>query len=384
MIDVQSRGKDTCCGCNGCVQVCPKECIHLKNDLEGFWYPVVDTEKCIRCGLCDKVCPELSVLEPSYPIKSFAAIHKDSKMLSKSSSGGVFAALAEYVLNKKGVVFGAVFNDNWEVEHGCIERIQDLYQIQGSKYVQSDIMDSYVQARNFLSQKKLVLFSGTPCQIAGLRSFLRKDYENLYLVDIICHGVPSPLVWKEYIENNFNKKNITNISFREKKPLWDKYSFMIRLGTRCFKEPAGENPYLRGFLKDIYLRPSCYNCSFKKGKSMSDCTIGDFWGIREIMPDLDVNRGCSCLMVNSDKGLRVIRDIDSLEYYKVNYEDILRNNPSLEESSLEHPFRSKFYRDFTTKKYKKVEKKWMRKPLKDRFKTKIKLLLIRTNLYKGV
>lgn len=240
--------KKNCCGCNACVQHCPKSCITMQEDEEGFLYPIVDQEVCIDCGLCEKVCPVLNQGEERKPLQVYAANNTNEEIRMQSSSGGVFTLLAETIIQEGGVVFGARFNDDWEVIHDYTETQEGLATFRGSKYVQSRIGDSYCQAEQFLKKGRKVLFSGTPCQIAGLNLFLRKEYNNLLTVDFICHGVPSPGVWKSYLEELIalqgNRKNsvlshskpiilnsirdISRIEFRNKRLGWKKYSFALR------------------------------------------------------------------------------------------------------------------------------------------------------------
>ena len=197
---IEIKDKKDCCGCSACVQRCPKQCITLKEDNEGFLYPIVDKKTCIDCGLCEKVCPILHQGEPQKPLKVYAAKNLNEEIRRQSSSGGIFTLLAEQVIQEGGVVFGARFDENWEVKHDYTETIEGLAVFRGSKYVQSRIEDNYKKAEEFLKQGRKVLFSGTPCQIAGLKRFLRKEYEELLTVDFVCHGVPSPGVWRKYLK----------------------------------------------------------------------------------------------------------------------------------------------------------------------------------------
>ena len=243
MINIEDKKK--CCGCSACVQRCPKQCISLQEDEEGFLYPQVDKKICVNCGLCEKVCPVLNPVKARKPQVVFAARAIDEKVRLESSSGGVFTVLAELVIERGGVVFGAKFNEKWEVVHAYTESKEGLSAFRGSKYVQSKIENSYKQAESFLKAGREVLFSGTPCQIAGLKLYLRKEYTNLLTVDFVCHGVPSPMVWKDYLEEKIRPlgvvgKNmvsslslkdmpvITGISFRDKRNGWKKYGFAVR------------------------------------------------------------------------------------------------------------------------------------------------------------
>ena len=347
--------KKNCCGCNACVQHCPKSCITMQEDEEGFLYPIVDQEVCIDCGLCEKVCPVLNQGEERKPLQVYAANNTNEEIRMQSSSGGVFTLLAETIIQEGGVVFGARFNDDWEVIHDYTETQEGLATFRGSKYVQSRIGDSYCQAEQFLKKGRKVLFSGTPCQIAGLNLFLRKEYNNLLTVDFICHGVPSPGVWKSYLEELIalqgNRKNsvlshskpiilnsirdISRIEFRNKRLGWKKYSFALTLsvpighGTKntvLLSEPYNENIFMKGFLADLYLRPSCYACPAKCLKSGSDITIGDYWGIQNVMPEIDDDKGICCLMVNTDKGRQLLSSKEWIEYRKSDYSTVIKYN----------------------------------------------------------
>lgn len=241
--------KSECCGCNACVQRCPKQCISMKEDGQGFLYPFVDTASCIDCGLCEKVCPILNPFDTKEPLQVLAAKNKNEDQRLKSSSGGTFILLAEHIIKQGGVVFGARFDTNWEVEHCYAETIEELEPLMRSKYVQSKIGNTYKEAEQFLKDGRLVMFVGTSCQIAGLKRFLRKEYDNLLAVDFICHGVPSPGIWRKYLEEIKSSRSeaagkntvlslslksvpvITGINFREKQQGgygWKKFGFVVQ------------------------------------------------------------------------------------------------------------------------------------------------------------
>lgn len=356
MIDIKK--KEDCVGCNACVQRCPKQCISMKEDEQGFLYPKVNFDLCIGCHLCEKVCPVINQSEPRKPLHTYAAKNRDSEVQRTSSSGGVFFALVEYVIiEKQGVVFGARFNDKWEVVHDYAETLEDAKAFKGSKYVQSRIGDNFKKTEDFLKSGRTVLFSGTPCQIAGLRLFLRKDYgEQLILVDIACHGVPSPLIWREYLnyiasQNKFHEKDIKDISFRDKRNGWQHYGTRIAIDQRKDKkilfEPMPENLYMQGFLKDLYLRPSCYACPAKSGKSHSDITLADFWGIQTTYPELYRKGYNSMVLSRSEKGERILSLIDILKS-ETHFNDALRGNPALEHSPTKPKQYGLFWQHFST------------------------------------
>lgn len=365
---IQIKDKTQCCGCSACVQRCPKQCISLMSDEEGFLYPYVDTTGCIDCGLCDKVCPIIHGQEPLAPTSVLAAKACDDEARLKSSSGGIFSLLATHVLDEGGVVFGAAFDSNWKVRHISISDKKNLHLLVGSKYVQSEIGNTYKETESLLKAGKYVLFSGTPCQIAGLKQYLRKEYENLLTADIVCHGVPSPLVWNEYLKQIPAKrvagKNsvslslkdmpvITGISFRDKRNGWQKFGFAAQMSaSKADKntvlqhyEPKDKNPYLVGFLSNVFLRPSCYKCRFKQGRSHADITLADFWGAKNEHPDIYDDKGVSCIITYNDKAQDII---DSLPLNKETstIQKFVGQNPAYMKPHATPANRDKFWSEF--------------------------------------
>ena len=354
---IEISDKKDCCGCSACVQKCPKQCISLKEDEEGFLYPVVDKETCIDCGLCEKVCPILHQGKERKPLKVYAAKNQNEEIRLQSSSGGVFTLLAEEVIQEGGVVFGARFDEHWEVKHDFTETIDGLSAFRGSKYVQRRMEDNYQKVESFLRQNRKVLFCGTPCQVAGLKRFLRKEYDNLLTIDFVCHGVPSPGVWRQYLKEmksklSKNKSNVDveNISFRDKKTGWKNYSFSLKcskLGidgeskTDSYVELARNNIFMKGFLADLYLRPSCYACPAKCGKSGSDITIGDLWGAPSIIVQEDDDKGTSLVLINKD--IPYLKNYLSLWVKEVDYSSALAYNICIERSVGETKKRAVFY-----------------------------------------
>lgn len=356
--------KEKCCGCYACVQKCPKSCIAMQEDKEGFLYPHVDMDLCIDCGLCEKVCPVINQNESRKPLKVYAAKNNNEEIRKQSSSGGIFTLLAEKVIQEGGVVFGARFDDHWEVQHDYTETVEGLSAFRGSKYVQSRIEENFLKAENFLKEGRKVLFSGTPCQIAGLKRFLRKEYPNLLTVDFICHGVPSPEVWRRYLKETvarmcdknsvstapISKENahIESISFRDKCAGWKKYSFALSLSatdrsgvknTVSLNEIFTQNAFMKGFLADLYLRPSCYACRSKSGKSGSDITIGDLWGASSLIGNEDDDRGISLVLIHNAK-----HDFAEWLWTKeISYQAAFAYNLALERSARRPKKRSSFY-----------------------------------------
>lgn len=373
--------KFKCCGCNACVQRCPKQCISMPEDEEGFLYPIVDLSVCIDCGLCEKVCPVINQESERNPIEVFAAVNQDDFIRMQSSSGGIFTALAEQIIRENGVVFGARFDEKWEVKHDYTETIEGLKVFRGSKYVQSRIGDTFKQAEFFLKAGRKVMFVGTPCQIAGLRLFLRKEYVNLLAVDIICHGVPSPMIWRKYLEDKTKRQGIEfiqSISFRDKGTGWKNYSFNIKYekgySESSFSEYASQNIFMKGFLADLYLRPSCYACPAKKLKSGSDITLGDFWGIQHIKPELDDDKGVCAFIINTRKGIEWQNKL-VIQKYKFDFTDVVKGNPSLVYSVDIPEKRATFYDKLRTSGLVKLVSKYTELPLILRLKIFIYNLL---------
>lgn len=312
---IDDLNKSLCNGCHACVSICPKNCIEMQIDEEGFWYPIIDYARCIKCQLCEKRCPVMnSEHDKCISLKkAFAAYNKESSIRGESSSGGVFTLLAEWVLNQEGIVFGARYNDDLQVVHNHADNIDDIGQFRGSKYVQSKIGSTLSEAKGFLENDKWVLFSGTPCQIGGLYSFLGKDYEKLITVDIVCHGVPSPLVFEKYKKFMSAKEGskVEEVTFRDKQSGWKQYKVRLKLNNDIYiREKFRENLMMKAFLKDLCLRPSCYECSFKNTNRQSDITLADFWGIHNVAPDMDDDRGTSLVLVNSKKAEQIYNMLD--------------------------------------------------------------------------
>lgn len=341
--------KEYCSGCSSCANICPRNCIKMVEDKEGFVYPEVDQNDCVDCGLCNNVCHELHPYEKNKSISVYAAINKNEECRLISSSGGVFSVLAEYVISKGGVVFGARFDENWQVVIDYTEKIEGIKAFVGSKYVQARISTAYKDAKKMLSEGREVLFSGSPCQIAGLKHFLRREYDNLVTVDFVCHGVPSPKVWKRYlceIKQKIDCK-IQYINFRDKyQEGWDKYHFTIQCegNNEFFSSFHWNNHYMKAFLSNMSLRPSCYQCMAKVGSSHSDLTMGDFWGINDVMPKLNDNKGVSLMLVNTNRGSKFIDNIDDINKMEVDSVIALKNNICYTQSVLPHPNRMHFFR----------------------------------------
>lgn len=363
------KEKKQCCGCAACAQACPKNCIVMQPDDEGFLYPQIDRSSCIECGLCEKVCPMLQspAEDTNSQPKAYAAYNKDETIRLQSSSGGVFTLLALQTLQNGGVVFGAALSaDCKSVHHTMVSNEADLAKLRGSKYLQSEIEVCYEQAQTFLRQGKPVLFSGTPCEIEGLKTFLRQAYDNLTCVDLICHGSPSPKLWEKYVEyrKKENGQTVKEAYFRHKKYGWQEFSVKL-----CFKnnteyiQKLNKDSFMQMFLQDLCLRPSCYSCNFKKKNRVSDITLADFWGSGWVCPDMDDDKGLSLVVVHSEKGGKLLEEIkEKMEVREVPLEDALQGNPSMTHSCNKPAKRDEFMQNMSKMSISQLEKMYVQKP----------------------
>lgn len=303
--------KYLCTGCSACSNACSVNCITMAPNDEGFLYPIIDRGKCIECRHCENVCPVLNRQCVHSEAVAFAGRNKNESIVKISSSGGMFSAIAAWILGQDGAVFGAAFNENFEVVHTKAENVKELAALYTSKYVQSRIGYSLREIKNLLDSNRYVLFAGTPCQIAGLKRYLGKEYGNLYCQDIVCHGVPSPLVWKEYLKIVCKGRTLKSMSFRDKVSDWSDYFYKFEFsdGT-VVRQRKDASFYSIGFINNVFLRHSCHNCLFKGiNNRTSDITLGDFWGVGEVLPEMDNNTGLSLVICNSEKGLDLVNQI---------------------------------------------------------------------------
>lgn len=346
---IEIANKQFCCGCSACYQKCPKHCIVMIEDENGFLYPHVDTEKCINCKKCEEVCSYLNPKKSICPIAAYAVKNNDESIRLQSSSGGVFYSIAESFIHDGGVVFGSRFDKDWQVVHDCAEDKEDLIAFKGSKYVQSKIGETFIQTESYLKAGRKVLFSGTSCQISALYLFLRKEYDNLFTVEIACHGVPSPKIWRDYL-HSLNCSNIGYISHKDKSTGWRNYSLTIKdkIGNVLFTEKGSENKYLLAFSQNLSLRPSCFDCPSKEGKSGSDILLADYWGIEHFVPQMDDGKGTSFVCVNSIKGKYMIENLH-LEMKEVDYNESTYYNPCIKTSSIKPSNYSQFWNNYKRK-----------------------------------
>lgn len=382
MILVQDK-KD-CCGCNACGDICVHNAITYEIDNEGFWYPIVDEEKCINCGLCDKVCPIINVgklkkNDFEKPI-CYATEHKNIEVVFDSTSGGMFSALADIMYKEKGFVGGAVFNDDFSVRQYISSDKRDLPKIRSSKYLQSNFEGFYRIVRDLLKAGEKVLVCGSPCQMAALRAFLGKDYENLIIADYICRGINSPKVWKKYLdsyEERYGSK-VVYCKAKSKEYGWRNLTQKVILanGKHCYETKEQSN-FTKGYLQTgVYCRPSCYNCCFKGYPRIADITLADFWGIERINKSLEKNLGTSLVLINSKKGELYFEHAKMrINYIPVPFNSIEAGNLSLN-LSIDPPKvdRKQFFEDLDKMSFLKVAEKYIH-PIDKSYKHKIKSVL---------
>lgn len=352
----------------------------MQDDHEGFRYPIIDKTSCISCGLCEKVCPIINVQEKKEIINAYGIKNNSHDIVMKSSSGGFFSTIAEYIISQNGIVFGACFDKDWNVIIDYTDNINEINKFRGSKYVQAKVNNAYNKVKEFLKADKLVLYSGTPCQIKALKNFLHNEYDNLICLDFICHGIPSSGVWHKYIKE-LNIPHISSINFRNKEQYsWENFSFQIKDETHIkISEPHSINPYMKGFLSNITIRPSCSVCPAKAGKSNSDITMADFWGIKEINKDFYDPNGVSLVFSLSRKGDKIIKELNCKKI-KVNTQDVKLTNISFNNSSPLHPNRTQFFNQWKSESIIPLLKILSKASLSSQIKYLIRVMLVRLGL----
>lgn len=359
---LENGRKNRCCSCRACEQACPVHCISMKYE-HGFYYPSIDTETCIKCGKCVRVCQfsdkkeEVQAQNPQV----YAGWSKNS--FEKSTSGGIFPVLAEYVLKQEGYVFGAAFTPDFHVNLVGTCRKEELENMKGSKYTRSDTQQTYSEVKELLKHGKQVLYSGTPCQIAGLQNFLGKTYDNLICVDLVCHGLPSEIVFQQYIKDLEKEQDslLTEFRFRNKKQgvMGTEYYMVFQNGTQI-REPLNKNKYSLTYNSLIAHMPSCYSCPYASSKRVSDITIGDFWGIEKYNPEATNPDGTSVLIANTEKGMNLLSNAsDRLVLIPETMEHAKANNPALHHSIKKHPMSEKFMKEIEKKPFDKVYRKYI-------------------------
>jgi len=352
---IEIKDKKDCCGCTACLSVCPQKCIKMTADEEGYYYPSVDVERCINCHLCEKICPIQNDIEvDGYLPKAYAVQHQSIETRMDSASGGAFSALAEKILKQGGVVYGGAFDENFHVCHIRVDKMVNLAKLRGSKYVQSDMKNNYSLVKRDLKDNRLVLFSGTPCQIAGLVKSLRGTYptNNLFLVDLVCHGIPSPLLWDKFVGNLSKKYGILKYaSFRNK-------HFGYAGSTMAMQFEDGKMRYFdrdiqfykKLFFDDINTRPSCFHCHFKTVKRVSDFTIFDCWHVNKANKAMDDDRGATWVIVQSEKGKEFFESIKlKTTYTETSVDTAIKLDGEMAiDCTRPNPRRDEFFKDIQT------------------------------------
>lgn len=373
--------KTNCCGCCACVDSCAHKAISLKTDIEGFWYPAVDKDKCVECGLCEKVCPELNITnlnkknDYSKPVKTIAAIHKNMRIRWDSTSGGAFTAFADTMYRQGGYVSGAIYNDDFSVRNYISNNAEDIDKIRSSKYLQSKAEGLYAEIRTLLRKGEKVLVCGTPCQMTALRSFLRKDYENLIIIDFICRGVNSPKVYRKYLDSLERKHGgkVVYVKAKNKELGWRNLTRKVVFDNGAvYYGVRMEDDFRRGYHTNVYCRPSCYNCQYKGFPRIADITIADYWGIEKVDKNLDNNIGTSMILLNSKKGEAFFELAKGdLEYKETKFESILAGNGALTKPMSPAKInREEFFKDLDEGTFESVTEKYF--PLKKSDKISIK------------
>lgn len=355
--------KNKCTGCTACKNICPKKAISMQKDEEGFMYPVIDQAKCINCGLCKKTCPVINTIENKSLNKCYVGYSKNEEIRLKSSSGGIFTSIANYILENDGIVIGAAFDENNKLRHIAISNQDGLEKLRGSKYLQSDLNEIFSFIKENIKLNK-ILFVGTPCQVAGLKAFIKNDYNNLICIDVICHGTPTPKLFDKYVKELEQKNGkLINYSFRDNSSGWDTYSNSMTYKDKTIVERNYKNKYMKLFLTNLALRKSCYNCNFKLGNKYSDITLGDFWGVKNYYPEMYNNSGVSCIIINTEFGMQVFKKIkEQIDYKECNLNEILENNSSLNKSCLLPNEREQFINDMKSYSIDKLVSKYVKEP----------------------
>lgn len=336
---------DFCTGCRACEQLCPTHCIYVEPDEEGFIVAKIDENACVECGVCVKRCPQNNPPEKNVPIRVVGIRYKDNDVLKESASGGVFIALASRVLDEGGIVVGAAYLDDWKVGHIIVNDKAFLYKLQSSKYVQSDTFRTFSEVKEYLVKGRKVLYSGTPCQIEGLYSYLRKDYDNLFTIDLICHGVPSPKLFQKYIKwlETKNRGVILYYNFRDKSSGWG-LGYKTKTKTKIITKSAALDPYYYHFLKGDIYRECCYRCNYCTRDRVGDITIGDYWGIEKEHPEFYSTKGVSLALINTPKGMNALSDAEELFYIQEStFERAVKANHNLSRPTKRSSMRDTIY-----------------------------------------
>lgn len=382
---IEINNKADCCGCTACASICPQDAITMQPDSMGFLYPSVDKDRCVDCGLCDKVCAfddnydtSLNLIQPI----AYAARHKDMHEVETSRSGAAFIAISDYVLENGGIVYGAGYTDHFRVVHKRAVTKEERNEFKGSKYVQSDMRGIFRHVKKDLKDGLTVLFSGTPCQTAGLNSYIGKKLrENLILVDIICHGVPGPYLWRDYLAYLEKKQGdrICWVNFRDKQ----EYGWTAHHETFKFENGGGQKmSFTDLFYKHIMFRESCSKCHFANTRRPSDITLGDFWGWEKTDPEINKDdKGVSLVLINTEKGRELFDKVKGrMDVILAELSDCMQHN--LQHPTVMHPLSSEFEKDYEKKGFEYIIKKYDGQRIIARVSRYLKRRLLRRSLLK--
>ncbi len=339
-----------CCGCEACSNICPKQCISMRLN-EGFYYPEIDNTKCINCNLCETVCPIINHTETDGENKfGIAGYIKDHSARVKSTSGGIAYLLCKYVVENNGLAYGVSFDSNFNSIFSGASDIEELKQQQGSKYPQSRVGRIYAEIEKVLCNGKTVIFVGTPCQVYGLSNYLRKDYNNLFLIDLICHGVPSPEVWQDYLKNMFHDEIIKSVVFKHKEIGWKRWNVRIETDKRIYSQERTDDIYMSSYLCGYNVRPSCFSCNFKEDSRKADITIADGWGVPEEDREINDDKGLSSLIINTKKGRQLFDLVkNELIFKEFSVDELVRGNVAYSRNITQNLFRNKYLNDIQKK-----------------------------------
>lgn len=368
-----------CTGCSACQNACNLDAIEMVADKEGFVYPRVDSEKCIRCGKCVKSCPSIQSLRAGdhFEPEVYAAWNKDTEIRILSTSGGVFTALAEAIIDQGGYVAGAFYDEGFRICHGVVSSLDEIPRLRQSKYAQSWIGSTFRTVQKLLKDDKTVLFCGTPCQSAGLQQFLGKEYANLYCCDFICRGVISPKVYEKFLQDMqpANTAALSGVHFKNKDFGWNRFSTKLTFGDgSVYHKDRNEDYYMRGYLRhNLYLRPSCHRCEYKTLPRVSDMSLGDFWGIGRYDSSLDNEKGTSVVLVNSEKGRKLLAlSQEKLVLHKRSLEEVVAGNSCLLNVAKPSKYRDYFFKKMERCRFDelviRIDKKSERLPVKIRIR----------------
>lgn len=373
---IKLSNKSDCCGCTACISVCQHNAVTMEKDEEGFLYSHFNQSKCNNCGLCEKVCPIIqykSTPKAGNP-GIYATINRNPQQYMQSSSGGIFILLCEYILSKNGIVCGAIYDKEFNVKHSFAKTLEECRAFQGSKYVQSDIRGIYPQIKSLLKSGTFVLFSGTPCQVAGLKLYLHKNYETLYTTDLICHGVPSPRIFQDYLKFIKGERNIAAINMKSKS---DQKGTAIRIDFtdgKYIRQTLKTDLWNKLYFGHLIIRPSCHDCPFTHFNRTGDITIGDAWGIHKYYPNFHPNQMVSLTLINSSKGQLLFNNIQNkLDSISINKEE--SRQPQLEYPTKVSPIRDSFWKDYSQNGWKYILVKYLNYTITSRIKEKIKLYI---------